>query len=126
MYIFLGTKLMVINTDADCLRDLKRFIKMDENEGTKNAHFLLGKWNIMTSDLIPLFLHSAADPDITKENMRISLGSLDVMVSLTMPLKERDNTFNQFYMTYKGGFLKTGFWKAVLNVIVHLLSTPQQ
>ncbi|KAJ3274817.1 Topoisomerase 1-associated factor 1 [Terramyces sp. JEL0728] len=109
----------------DCLRDLKRFIKMDENEGTKNSHFLLGKWNIMTSDLIPLFLHSASDPDISKESMRMSLGSLDVMVSLTMPLKEVDVNQNQFYKTYKGGFLKTGFWKGILNVIVCLLSTPQ-
>ncbi|KAJ3324945.1 Topoisomerase 1-associated factor 1 [Boothiomyces sp. JEL0866] len=93
----------------DCLRDLKRFIKMDENEGAKNSYFLLGKWNIMTSDLIPLFLHAASSPDITKENMRISLGSLDVMVSLTMPLKEKDINLIQFYKTKRDELHKQKF-----------------
>ena len=46
-----------------CLRDIKRFLRQDEELKDKASHRLLAKWNILKNDLIPILLKSCSIGD---------------------------------------------------------------
>ena len=47
-----------------CLRDLKRFLRVAEQDQDRRIHYLLKKWNILQNDLIPLLLISVQKNDL--------------------------------------------------------------
>jgi replication fork protection complex subunit Tof1/Swi1 len=54
----------------DCLRDLKRFLRLDEEAGRKATAHLLGKFKVLEKDLIPL-LQSC----VKSKNMKLALST---------------------------------------------------
>jgi hypothetical protein len=50
-------------TCLDCLRDLKRVLRRDDKTTDKLVFRLLGKWNFVETDLIPIMQHCFTSVD---------------------------------------------------------------
>jgi replication fork protection complex subunit Tof1/Swi1 len=85
----------------DCLRDLKRFLRLDEEQKDRSTHNLLGKWKVAQTDLIPLLISSTKS-----EDFKLGMACVEVLVPLTWPL-ERKLTQNEkeILMMYKSSFV---------------------
>lgn len=46
---------------ADCLKDLKRLLRQDDKTEDKYIFRLLGKWNFVATDLVPILCNYAHD-----------------------------------------------------------------
>ena len=89
-------RLSVLAFNTECLRDLKRFLRMDEQENLKTSHLLLGKWNIVSSDLIPMLVSA-----VEKDNLKLAVSTCEVLVPLTWPLKEPNAQLEDYLLSYK-------------------------
>ena len=116
--MWLGTKQWVRSIHVDCLRDLKRFLRMDEEAKERITHVVLGRWKVVESDLIPLLIQS-----VEQQEFRMAMSICEILIPLTWPL-ERDVTFDEqdVFLMYKSAFLVTGVWNAVFSVILSLFS----
>ena len=56
--------------DAECIQDLQRSLRSDDEQLT--AQRILGRWNIVASDLLPLLLANAADELIVSNTRTLS------------------------------------------------------
>lgn len=88
---------------TDCLRDLKRFLRLDEEQKDRSTHLLLGKWKFAKTDLIPLLISSA-----NSEKFKLAMGCIEVLVPLTWPTERAlSPEENDIMMMYKSAFVNT-------------------
>ncbi|KAJ2991828.1 Topoisomerase 1-associated factor 1 [Globomyces sp. JEL0801] len=105
----------------DCLRDLKRFLRMDEHNDDRPAHALLGKWNVLNSDLLHLLIVA-----VQSTNFKMAFAVCEVLVPLTWPTEKPTANDLDILVSYKRAFLQKGVWGAVLAVILKLISIPMR
>jgi hypothetical protein len=103
----------------DCLRDLKRFLRMDEQYKERNAHLLLGKWNVIQSDLIPLIVTC-----VSSDRFKLAISACEVIVPLTWPLETTESIEKDHYLRYKVAFLQKGFWASIVKIMMKLIAVP--
>jgi replication fork protection complex subunit Tof1/Swi1 len=112
---------------SDCLRDLKRFLRLDEEEKDRTTHLLLGKWKFVETDLIPLLITSS-----NQKNYKLAMATCEVLVPLTWPIEKNSSAEEKdILIMYKAAFLKKGTWNAVysnltprFSIMLHLFSVP--
>lgn len=103
---------------ADCLRDLKRFLRLDDEAGEKLTLVLLGTWRFADSDLIPLLVQAAQD------SVKLAIAVCEVLVPLTWPPENTTHIHREIMIVYKAAFVKKDTWAAIVKVMVHLLAVP--
>ncbi|KAL7748297.1 Topoisomerase 1-associated factor 1 [Sorochytrium milnesiophthora] len=106
----------------DCLRDLKRFLRYDEVNRDKIIAKLLGRWQILQKDLLPILAQH-------NENHLIATGVVELLVPLTWPFDElgnikRDATLIEYLQDYKEAFINSSALHDVLRLMMRMLSTP--
>jgi hypothetical protein len=85
----------------DCLRDLKRFLRLDEEQKHRSTHHLLGKWKFAQSDLIPLLISSSKS-----EDFKLGMACVEVLVPLTWPLEKKlSQNEKEILIMYKSSFV---------------------
>ena len=104
-----------------CLRDIKRFLRQDEELKDKASHRLLGKWNILKNDLIPILLKAFQNDDF-----KLALASCEVMVPITWPIKKNNENLQDLetLKLYKQCFVTKGVWAAILKLLVQIVAIP--
>ncbi|KAI8913530.1 timeless protein-domain-containing protein [Gorgonomyces haynaldii] len=88
----------------------------DEEMKQRHTQMLLGKWNVIDSDLIPLLLHTVED------NKKLALS--EVLVPLTWPIEDPTKEEKHILLQLKSSFARKGVWQAVLQVMLTLFAIP--
>lgn len=114
-----GNEYILGDEAVGCLKDLKRFLRRDEQQGDRFTHLLLGRWNIVSSDLVPILVLSVAG-----DNLKLALAACEVLVPLTWPLETSAGVELEVLRQYKQCFLDSGVWEALLTIILKLIAIP--
>ncbi|RUS31825.1 timeless protein-domain-containing protein [Jimgerdemannia flammicorona] len=118
----------------ECLKDIKRCIRLDDNYPEKYILQALGEWQIFQKDLIPILLLNAEGIQATEQ--RVALACVEIFVPMTWPVEDKDlrdeensvhaATMVRLLRDYKDAFLAPGVLKAVLSVIANPLAVSQR
>ena len=108
----------VYRKDADCLeclKDLQRFLRRDDQYHREVFH-RLGQWDLVSTDIVPLIVHYQDDQDVV-------YNALKILTFLTMPIDPTSDHLHvqcRYLKRIKDCFLAND----AVAVIVGLLSRP--
>ncbi|KAJ1670446.1 Topoisomerase 1-associated factor 1, partial [Spiromyces aspiralis] len=131
-------KLVYVPGDecVDCLRDLRRFIRRDEQSKDKQVLRWLGDWGILERDLLPIFVLSVDriqrssnqivsgnhdDDDDDDNARRMVMLCIELFVFVTWPMEsetmETQVAFRRILRGYKRAFASHKVITALLTVL---------
>ncbi|KAJ3078547.1 Topoisomerase 1-associated factor 1, partial [Rhizoclosmatium hyalinum] len=112
-----GGKVYVPGDEAsDCLRDLKKILRADNETPERDVYGVLGEWNVLGRDLLPLLLAT----DVEKDYKRAML-IVELVVPLTWATSlEYKHSPNQMevLLKYKEAFLNTAVLEKIMQVLL--------
>ncbi|ORX99636.1 timeless-domain-containing protein [Basidiobolus meristosporus CBS 931.73] len=121
-----GKYIYVLGEEClECLRDLKRFLRQEDYTSDKQAIRLLGRWDILNKDLIPIFLLNSEMSNSFQE--RHCLACIELFVPLTWKVDQESEyplESLEYLRTHKQAFLREGLFEGIFGVLVKLLSKP--
>ncbi|KAI9277922.1 timeless protein-domain-containing protein [Umbelopsis sp. AD052] len=113
-----------------CMKDIRKLIRNDSENPDNYVLHLLGEFNIMSTDLIPIVL---VNTELTSDvSERLVLACFELFVPMTWPLAENhdendesgDSNMIDLHRRYKVSLLQSGILEAALDVILKPLSIP--
>ncbi|ORY47718.1 timeless-domain-containing protein [Rhizoclosmatium globosum] len=120
-----GGKVYVPGDEAsDCLRDLKKILRADNETPERDVYGVLGEWNVLGRDLLPLLLAT----DVEKDYKRAML-IVELVVPLTWATSlEYKHSPNQMevLLKYKEAFLNTAVLEKIMQVLLKSLAIPHR
>ncbi|KAJ2723472.1 Topoisomerase 1-associated factor 1 [Coemansia sp. Benny D115] len=121
---------------ADCLgslKDIKRYIQMDEQGEGKLVLQWLGEWQVLERDIIPVFIHYASLSNTTKRNKdpedddsnKAMMLCIELFVFLTWSMETETEEvrmrFIRVLRSYKRAFAGDAVVKSLVAVLVGLM-----
>ncbi|RKP15388.1 timeless protein-domain-containing protein [Piptocephalis cylindrospora] len=109
----------------DCLKDLKRFLREDDQLPDKPLLRTLGNWKMVQTDLLPIFLLSA--PCQSKEQGWLAGACVELLVPLTWPIDARIPHYVErraLLWKLKELFLGPGALPALFHILMKRLAIP--
>ncbi|KAI8832846.1 timeless protein-domain-containing protein [Chytriomyces cf. hyalinus JEL632] len=107
----------------ECLRDLKRLLRMDNDTPDRRVFAVMGEWNVLSRDLVPLLIHS--DVNDEREYKRALL-IVQLLVPLTWTTSDDAHALSPdqitTLLTYKDAFLADKVVDQIMLVLVKSLS----
>ncbi|KAJ1549695.1 Topoisomerase 1-associated factor 1, partial [Nowakowskiella sp. JEL0078] len=117
----------------ECLRDLKRYLRRDDQTPHRTAFKLLGKLAVLQTALIPILVSKIEinNPQrgFEETKNKIILGAIELMVPLTWPINEAEVESVALELEvlrqYKEAFLKDNVIEVIMSELISVLSTME-
>ncbi|KAJ1517585.1 Topoisomerase 1-associated factor 1 [Coelomomyces lativittatus] len=106
----------------ECLRDLKQFLRYDETNKTHVIAKILGRWQLIQRDLIPIIEHYFT-------NSALLEAAVELLVRLTWPLNNSDQLsleLVQYHLAYKQALVHSKVVDTLFEEWVRMLEVPFQ
>ncbi|KAJ3415201.1 Topoisomerase 1-associated factor 1 [Chytridiales sp. JEL 0842] len=106
----------------ECLKDLKRILRRDDDTIGRKVFITLGTWDIMHKDLLPILMTC----DVEK-NRKLAMSVVELLVPMTWPIAEDAENIPlhvEILNRYKEEFLKDGILDKIMKLLLMALSTP--
>ncbi|KAJ3376093.1 Topoisomerase 1-associated factor 1 [Allomyces arbusculus] len=103
----------------ECLRDLKRFLRYDEASKEKTVARMLGKWQLLEKDLIPIMEQHSG-------NQSVFFAAVELVVPLTWPLESQylGTDLLMYQRAYKDLLINSAALDRAHEMMLVLLETP--
>ncbi|KAJ3358296.1 Topoisomerase 1-associated factor 1 [Allomyces javanicus] len=103
----------------ECLRDLKRFLRYDEASKEKTVARMLGKWQLLEKDLIPIMEQHSG-------NQNVFFAAVELVVPLTWPLESQylGTDLLMYQRAYKDLLINSAALDRAHEMMLVLLETP--
>ncbi|KNE59244.1 hypothetical protein, variant [Allomyces macrogynus ATCC 38327] len=104
---------------TECLRDLKRFLRYDEANQEKTVARMLGKWQLLEKDLIPIMEQHSG-------NQNVFFAAVELVVPLTWPLESQylGTDLLTYQRAYKDLLINSAALDRAHEMMLVLLETP--
>ncbi|RKP10983.1 timeless protein [Thamnocephalis sphaerospora] len=107
----------------DCLRDLKRYLRVDDNSEDKPVLRVLGESNVLNGDLLPILLLTCRGN--TEDEELICAACIELLVPMTWPLEPQTPNRAQrlkLLWEYKYAFLRKDVLAALWSILTRWLA----
>ncbi|KAI8809346.1 timeless protein-domain-containing protein [Cladochytrium replicatum] len=106
-----------------CLRDLRRYLRRDDETTSREVFRMLGRWNILQTTLVPLIRSGPSDP-------KVLMGAVEIIVPLTWPILPEAVDFApeelEFQMRYKEALTNENVICIFRDLLVEVLKIEEK